>query len=140
MATTAQDRATTSAPRAEFEPTGWITFAAITLFVVGFFDAMWGLGAILNDKVVTVGGAGVTILDFTTWGWVHLILGSVMMVCSFALMAGRGWARYTSIGLAVLAACAQIGSISAFPLYALMVITLSVIVVYQLTARWPATH
>jgi len=137
MATTAPS-ATTSAPRAEFEASGWVTFAAITLFVVGFFDAMWGLGAILNDKVVTVGGAGVTVLDFTTWGWAHLILGSVMMASSFALMAGRGWARGLAIVLAVLAAIGQIGTISAFPLYALMVITLSVIVVYQLTARWPA--
>ena len=139
MATTAQ-RPSTTAPSQEFEASGWVTFAAITLFVVGFFDAMWGLGAILNDKVVTVGGAGVTILDFTTWGWAHLILGSIMMATCFALMAGRGWARYTAVGLAVLAAIGQIGTISAFPLYALMVITLSVVVVYQLTARWPAAR
>jgi hypothetical protein len=135
MATTAQPSGVT-APREEFEASGWVAFASIMLFIGGFFGAMWGLAAILNDKVVTVGGAGVTVLDFTTWGWAQLIVGSIMMATSFALIAGRGWARWTAVFVAVLSAIAQIGAISAFPLYSLMVVTLDVIVIYQLTARW----
>jgi hypothetical protein len=80
-------------------------------------------------------------LDFTAWGWAHLIIGCVMMAASFALFAGRGWARWLAVGVAVLSAVAQIGSISAFPLYALAVLALDITVIYQLTARWsPASR
>jgi hypothetical protein len=139
MATTAP-HTSASVPREEFEPGGWVTFAGIMLFIAGFFGAMWGLAGILNDQVVTVGGRGVTILDFTTWGWAHLIVGCLMMAASFALFAGRSWARWTAVAVAVLSAIAQIGAISAFPLYSLMVLALDVTVIYQLTARWPASR
>jgi hypothetical protein len=60
------------------QPSGWAVFAGVVLFIVGPLDALFGLAAILNDQVVVVGGHGATIADITTWGWVHLILGSVM--------------------------------------------------------------
>ena len=44
------------------------------MVVVGSLDALWGLGGILNDDVVVVGGHGAILADITTWGWVHLIL------------------------------------------------------------------
>ncbi len=33
-------------------------FAGTMLFIVGMFDAIWGLGAVLNDQAVTVGEGG----------------------------------------------------------------------------------
>ena len=41
------------------------------MFMVGSLSALWGLGGILNDDVVVVGGHGALIADITTWGWVH---------------------------------------------------------------------
>jgi hypothetical protein len=133
---TAAPRTSAAVPREEFEPSGWVTFAAIVLFIGGFFGAMWGLAGILNDEVVSVGGKGVIVWDFTAWGWAHLVIGCVMMAASFALFAGRGWARWLAVAVATLSAVAQIGSISAFPLYALAVLALDITVIYQLTARW----
>jgi hypothetical protein len=135
MATTATDRRT-SVPADEYMPSGWVLFAGIMLCVSGFFSSMWGLAAILNDEVVHVGGRGVLIADFTTWGWVQLLLGAFMTTTGFALIAGRSWARWTAIVIATLSAIAQVGVISAFPLWSLLVVTLDVIVIYQLTARW----
>jgi hypothetical protein len=116
---------------------GWITFAAIILFLNGIFGALYGLGAILNDKVVTVGGGtGVTVWDFTGWGWIQLIIGVVMAIVAVGLFTGNGAARWLAVGMAMLSALAQFGIVSAFPLWAILVIVLDVVIIYQLVARW----
>ena len=134
MATTAPRQ--TSVPADEYVPSGWVQFAGIVLFIAGFFSVIWGLAALLNDDVVHVGGQGVLIADFTTWGWAHLIVGSVMMMAAFGLMAGRGWARWLAIIFATINAMVQVGAFSAFPLWSLVAIGLDVTVIYQLTAKW----
>ena len=117
---------------------GWVLFAALLFSVVGGFDIIWGLAAVLNDEVLTVGGAGVLILDFTVWGWVHIVLGAVMLATSLGLYAMKSWARTTAILLAVLNAFAQMAVITAFPLWAILVVALDMLVIYGLTARWDA--
>ncbi|HEY4096344.1 MAG TPA: hypothetical protein VGM33_12560 [Baekduia sp.] len=115
----------------------WIAFAGILLFLNGCFGALYGLAAILNDDVVTVGGGtGVTIWDFTAWGWIHLVLGVVMMLVSVGLFTGMGAARWLAIGFAMLNALAQFAIISAFPLWGILLIVLDVVIIYQLIVRW----
>jgi hypothetical protein len=130
----------THAPRSRGnEVGGWIAFAAIVLLIVGFLDVFFGLAGVLNDKVVRVGGGGgVIIADYTTWGWVHIVIGALMVLTAFGLFAQADWARWAAIWFAMLNAIAEIGVITAFPLWSLLVIALSITVIYQLTARWPA--
>jgi hypothetical protein len=116
---------------------GWIAFAGIVLFLNGIFGALYGLAAILNDDVVTVGGGtGVTVWDFTGWGWIQLIIGVVMAIVAVGLFTGNGAARWLAVFMAMLSALAQFGIISAFPLWAILVIVLDVVVIYQLVVRW----
>jgi hypothetical protein len=114
----------------------WIAFAAIVLFLNGCFGVLYGLAAVLNDEVVTVGGNGVTLWDFTTWGWIQMVLGAVMALVAIGLFMGNRGARWIAVGLAMLNALAQFGIISAFPLWAILVIVLDIVVIYQLVARW----
>ncbi len=118
------------------ETNGWIAFAAFILMLNGFFSVLWGLAAIINGQVLNVGGHGVTVLDFTTWGWVNLILGVLMAVVGLGLFTGSGVSRWLAIGLVMLNALAQFGAISAFPLWALLVIALDVVIMYQLLVNW----
>jgi hypothetical protein len=116
---------------------GWIAFAGILLFLNGCFGALYGLAAILNDKVVTVGGGtGVTIWDFTAWGWIQLVIGVLMMITAVGLFTGNGAARWLAIGFAMLSALAQFAIISAFPLWGILLIVLDVVIIYQLVVRW----
>jgi hypothetical protein len=122
---------------ADTGPTGWIVFAGTMLFIVGMFDAIWGLGAVLNDQVVTAGGGhGVLVWDFTAWGWFHIVVGAIMIATSIGLFAMKGWARWAGIFFASLSAITQVGVLPAFPIWGLIVIALDVVVIYQLTARW----
>jgi hypothetical protein len=93
-------------------PTGWATFAGVVLLINGAFGVMFGLAAILNDQVVTVGGDdGVTIWDFTAWGWITLVIGVFMILTACGLFAAAGWARWTAVGFAVVNALVQFGTI-----------------------------
>jgi hypothetical protein len=125
----------TARPR-EYGPTGWAVFAGVVLFMAGWLNFFYGLAGIVNDDVVTVQGRGVIIWDFTAWGWIHLILGVVMVITAGGLLTGQGWARVFAVIFATLNAIAQIGLITAFPLWSILIIALDVIVIYQLTARW----
>jgi hypothetical protein len=122
----------------ERQPTGWTVFAGIILFIVGSLDALWGLAAILNDQVVVVGGHGAILADITTWGWVHLILGSIMALTGLGLFAGSGAARWAAVFFVTVNAIAQIVWFPAAPLWAFLMIILDVTIIYQLTARWEA--
>jgi len=138
MTKTAPTGVTPEAGRARREPSGWIVFAATMLFLGGMFDAIWGLGAVLNDEVVTVGGKGVIVWDITVWGWVNLLIGLLMIGTSVGLFMMKGAARWAGIFFAAASAVLQVGVLTAFPIWALIVIALDVVVIYQLTARWDA--
>ena len=120
----------------ERQPSGWTFFAGALLLIVGSLDALWGLAAILNDDVVLVGGEGVILADVTTWGWVHLILGSIVAGTGLGLFTGAEWARFAALFFVAINAVAQIVWFPAAPLWAFLMILLDVAIIYQLTARW----
>jgi hypothetical protein len=118
------------------ELSGWIAFAGVVLIIVGSLDALWGLAAILNDEIVVVGGQGALIFDITAWGWIHLILGGVVLATGFGLLSGNPAARVAAIFFVAINAIAQIVWFPAAPLWAFLMIILDVTIIYQLTTRW----
>lgn len=117
-------------------PTGWAVFAGVVLLMLGFLNFFWGLGAVLEEENLIVGGEGVIIVDLTAWGWASLILGGIQVLVGFGLLAAQGWARWAGVFFAALAAIGQIGIVTAFPIWSFIVILLAVLVIYNLTARW----
>jgi hypothetical protein len=115
---------------------GWVWFAAVVTMIIGTFNIFQGLAALFNDEYFVVTDAGLLVFDFTAWGWITLILGIVMVLAGFGLLSGRGWARWFTIVLAGLNAVAQAGFLSAYPIWALIIIALDIIVIYALAARW----
>ena len=122
--------------RAPARPGGWAAFAGVVLFIAGWLNFFYGLGGILNDDVVTVQGQGVLIWSFTAWGWAHLILGAIMVIASAGLFTGQTWGRALGVTFATLNAIGQIGLITAFPLFSILLIALDVLVIWHLTAAW----
>ena len=121
------------------EPSGWVIFAGVMMMLIGFLNFFYGLAAVANSDVVVVGGHGAIIADLTTWGWVTMILAVVLVLTGFGLLAGADWARWVGIFLVMLNAVAQVWIFPAAPLWALIVIILDVIIIYNLTARWSGT-
>ena len=130
--------ATPDRTRTERPMSGWVAFAAAMTFIIGFLNFFYGLAAILNDQVVVVGGHGAIIADITTWGWVHLILGSIVALTGLGLIAGNNAARLLGIFFVTVNAILQIVWFPAAPLWAFLLIVLDVTIIYQLTVRWGA--
>jgi hypothetical protein len=74
-------------------------------------------------------------LDLTTWGWVHLIIGVVVVLAGIGLLSGNVLARAVAVLLASLAIIANFVYIPAYPVWALTVIAINVFVIYALTAH-----
>jgi hypothetical protein len=106
------------------------------MVIVGFLNFFYGLAAILNDEVVVVGGHGAIIADLTTWGWITLVVGVILVLTGFGLFTGAGWARAVGVVIVGLNAIEQVWVFPAAPLWAFIVILLDVIIIYNLTARW----
>jgi hypothetical protein len=129
----------TPAQRAEAAatPNGWLIFAAVALFMSGGLSILFGLAALLNGAVLKVGtDDGPMIFDFTTWGWVELITGGVLMLTGVGIGLGVGVARWAAMGFVVVHAALLFGLVSAFPILALMIIALDVVILYQLAVHW----
>lgn len=114
---------------------GWSYFAGIMMAVLGFFQAILGLTALFKDEYYVIIKNSIVNVDFTTWGWVHLALGLFVLVAGFALLAGQVWGRAVGVVLAVLIAIANLLFIPAYPVWSIIVIVISVLVIYALVVH-----
>jgi hypothetical protein len=118
--------------------TGWIAFAGMLMILIGAIDVFQGLIAIIRDQYYTVTPNQIIVFDLTTWGWITLLWGIVIALAGFGLLSGAGWARWLTIVAASLNIIGQLGFVgsSAYPLWALTGITLTLVVLYALIVRW----
>ncbi len=115
--------------------TGFIIFAAVMMMLSGAFQALAGLVALFEDEFYVTTPNYLLQLDTTTWGWIHLLLGLLVLVASFAVLGGRIWGRTIGVILAALSALANFVFIPYYPVWSLVVITLDVFVIWALTAH-----
>ncbi len=145
MTHTASPATGVDAPRArslDVEPTemtrwvGWIAFAGVMMWLVGSFHAIAGLVALFRDEVFLVGSNGLTLkIDYTTWGWIHLIGGSIIAAAGIALFTGKMWARVVGVTVAMLSALVNIAFIQANPVWSAIMITIDVLIIWALTVH-----
>lgn len=114
---------------------GWVTFAGIMMIVAGFFQAIAGFVALFKPSLYVSAGSQMWILNFTQWGWAHLILGIVLVLSAFSLFAGQTWGRIVAITLATLSAIANFAFITVYPFWSIMIIAIDIFVIYAV-----ATH
>jgi len=121
------------------EPTGWvgwIIFAGTMLVILGIFHAIQGLVALFNDSVYLVGPKGLVInVDYTVWGWVHLLGGIIVVLAGVSLFAGRTWARIVAVIVAVISAIVNVVFLPAYPIWSTMMIAIDVLVIWAVTVH-----
>jgi hypothetical protein len=115
--------------------TGWIVFAGITMIMIGSFNAIEGLVALFNQNFYVAGPQNILVFDLTTWGWVHLIIGSLVAITGIALLADAGWARPVTVVLAALNAIVQLTFVTVYPVWSLVAMTLCVVVIWAIVVH-----
>jgi hypothetical protein len=114
---------------------GFTVFAATMMIMIGVFQAIAGLVALVNDQFYVVGDKWVFQFDTTTWGWIHLLLGILIGLAGVALFSGSVWARTVGVALALVSAIVAFAWLPWYPIWAILLITVDVIVIWALTAH-----
>jgi len=115
---------------------GWVVFAGVMMIMLGLFQVVQGLVALIDDEyyLVTKGGLVVSV-DYTTWGWTHLILGIIAGLAGVGLLAGNTLARIVGVAIASVSALVNLVFIPAYPIWSIIVITLDVIVIFAIVVH-----
>lgn len=116
---------------------GWITFAAVILTLIGTLNVIQGFIALFDDGFFIVPREDdLLLVDFTAWGVIMLGWGLLLIAAGLAVAAGRGWARWFAVAVVFVNVIAQIGFLSAYPIWSAIMILLDILVLFALTARW----
>lgn len=129
----AQYQADSGGPNVSGWAIGGMTFAGAMMILIGLFQGLAGLAAIFDDQFYVVARHYTFDIDVTAWGWIHLILGALVLLAGFALLAGKVWAAVTALVLAMLSALSNFFFIPYYPWWSLLVIALDVWVMWALT-------
>lgn len=115
---------------------GWVGFGGSILILSGIFQSISGLVALFRDSFYVVNTHQVLVLNSVhTWGWVNLIVGLIVMLAGFSLFSGSTWSRVIAVLFAMGSAIVNMVALPIYPIWSLLCITLSVLVMYAVIAH-----
>ncbi len=114
---------------------GWEAFAGTMLMIVGIFGIINGIVAIGKDEFFVVGQEWIFNFDVTTWGWIHLIVGIIVLLAGVGIFSGNVLARTVGVIVASLSAIANFMWLPYYPVWAIVVIAIDVSIIWALTAH-----
>ena len=114
---------------------GWTGFAAFMMFLLGIWWAMAGLAGILKDEIFVATPKYVFKFNVTAWGWIHLLMGIVVVLAGVGLFQGAVWARTVGVLIAGISGLIAFAWLPAYPFWGIIFVTASVFVIWALTVH-----
>jgi hypothetical protein len=114
---------------------GWTYFAGMMMIIIGAFHIIAGFVAIVDDQFYLVTKEYIFQFDVSTWGWIHLILGILVLIAGFTVFSGSLFGRTVGTILAVISAIAAFAWLPYYPVWAIVIIALAVSVIWALTVH-----
>ena len=116
---------------------GWKSFCGIMLMVVGFLNIIDGLVAITQANQVEAKITNQLPLtdDVKTWGWIVLIVGIILVLAGFGLLAGSTWARVVGILAASINAIVQLAYLDHNNFWSFTMILVDIIIIYGIAVH-----
>jgi hypothetical protein len=125
--------------RREARPSSWAVgftfFAAFIMLMIGAFQVIAGLAAIFENEFFVVSQKYAFEVDVSAWGWIHLLIGLVVLSAGFGLFSGAVWARTLGVIMAVISAIANFLFLPFYPVGSILIIVIDVAVIWALTAH-----
>jgi hypothetical protein len=109
-----------------------VMFAATMMILNGIFQVFQGLAAIMTDQFFVPVADYVFTIDVTTWGWVHLVVGALVLIAGFYLFSGSRVAAVVALILAVLGAVSNFAFIPYYPFWSILLIAFYVFVIWAI--------
>jgi len=114
---------------------GWAGFAGVMLIMIGIMDFIQGLVAVVNDEFYVIDADWVAKFDVTAWGWIHIILGIVLVLSGIGIFSGNVLARLVGVIAAALAMIVNFAWLPYYPVWSIIVIAICIAIIWALTAH-----
>jgi hypothetical protein len=120
---------------------GWLFFAGTILGIAGvmrIFDAIWAFryDGVLPDELE----GAILGTSLTTYGWLWLIVGAILIAASFAVLSRSQFARWIGIIAGAVLAISAFWWMPYYPVWSLTYVMIGVFVVYGLAAHGGRTR
>jgi hypothetical protein len=114
---------------------GWIFFAATMMILIGTFHIVTGLVGIINDDFYVKTNNYVLQFSSTTWGWINLAVGVVVLLAGIFLFTGSLFARTVGVIMTAISVFAAFSFLPWYPVWSIVIIALGIAVIWALTAH-----
>jgi hypothetical protein len=114
---------------------GWAYFAGFMMIILGSFQAIVGLTALLKKSFYVVTQSHLLVFNYNTWGWIQLLVGILIIVTGSSLMQGRMWARVVGSVLIILNLIAQFTFINVYPIWSIIMMVVDALILYAITVH-----
>ena len=111
---------------------GLSLFAGMMMIITGLFNTMEGVVALARNEVYAVTPRYIFAFDLTTWGWIQIVLGIIVLAAGIGVVTGRLWGRVVGITIAALTMLANFAFIPYYPIWSMLIIALNVFVIWAL--------
>ena len=101
-------------------------FSGMILITVGIFQAFAGLVGILEDEILVLTPDYLVQLDATTWGWIHMILGLIVIAAGFGIFSGNILARTLGVFVALGSMISMFMWLPWYPIWAIIIISMDI--------------
>ena len=115
------------------ERNGMVTFAAIVLLLVGSFNILEGIIALADDA--RFNGDKLLFGDLSAWGFWWIFIGLLQAWAGWMVMKLKDVGQMMGIAFAGLNAFTQLIFVDAYPVYAIVIMVLDLIVIYALATN-----
>ncbi|MFF3917805.1 hypothetical protein ACFYZB_30765 [Streptomyces sp. NPDC001852] len=107
-------------------------FAGMMLMVSGPLSILMGAAGIAHDTLFAASRYAYR-FDLTSWGWIHLVMGVALVIAGLGVLAGRSWGRGAGASVAAISLITQFMFVPYYPLWAIPVMTLDLLILFALT-------
>jgi hypothetical protein len=113
---------------------GWLLFSGAMLGILATMNFIYGIAAV-SKSTFLVGDAEFVVANLKTWGWILMLLGAAQLVTAFGVLSQWEGVRWIGVTFASLNAIAQLLVMPAYPLWAVCLFLLDILVIYGLVAH-----
>ncbi|MER6398659.1 MULTISPECIES: hypothetical protein [unclassified Kitasatospora] len=93
-----------------------------------------GIAAIAKDDLFVRTNDYVFRFNLTGWGWIHLILGLLVVLAGVMVFTGAVWARAVGVVLAGFSLIANFLWLPYYPFWAIVLIAVNIFIIWALCA------
>lgn len=111
---------------------GWIYFAGVVMIISGILNIIYGIAAIFNPDWEVFNRQGLLLLDLSGWGWVHLVIGIIVLASGFLVFNGSLFGRMVGVIGVIASLIANFFWLPVYPLWSIVIIVVDLLVMWAL--------